>query len=115
MITTHALEFEARPWEPSLSIRGQRDYAEFRVGTCEGLWSTIDDAYQILVITNHAPGNGHLTDVFEWFENSCKRDGKHLRILEVWNQGFRKHLIEKRGFKPDGGDNLIKKLKAMKK
>lgn len=81
---------------------------EFQIGTCHGLWKCKNRQYQILAIDNDEPGNGHLDDVFEWFENSCKRDGYNLVIQELWNLGFKKHLIEKRGFKPLGKDNLIK-------
>lgn len=47
---------------------------------------------------NKEPGNGHLTDVFEWFEYSCKQDKKILLVREFFNDEFYKHCIEKRGF-----------------
>lgn len=105
MTTTHNLIFEHGAWI-------MYDFDRFRVGTCEGLYRAEKDHYDILAITNNIPGNGHLNDVFEWFEHSCKRDKKSLRILEVWNSGFRNHLINKRGFKaiPDT-DHLIKTFK----
>lgn len=70
----------------------------FRVGTCTGLWGSTDDSYYILAVENHKPGNGHLNDVFEWFEFSCKRDKKNLLVLEIINPDFYIHLISKRGF-----------------
>jgi len=101
--STHKLDFEAAPW-----IMG--DFMQFRIGTCHGLWGVTDTTYDILAIDNREKGNGHLEDVFEWFENSCKRDGKDLRILEVWNGNFLKHLITKRGFQHESELNLIKKF-----
>ena len=90
--STHNLPFEVADWiTPS--------FKRFRIGTCEGLWRSTASSYDILAIDNNVPGNGYLHDVFDWFEYSCKRDKKDFRILEVWNTGFEKHLIEKRGFK----------------
>jgi hypothetical protein len=82
----------------------------FRVGTCEGQWCSTEDCYVIISVTNSCPGNGHLQDVFEWFENSCKRDNKNLLVVECMNKRFYKHLISKRGFIPldKDEDNCIK-------
>ena len=107
MKTKHGLDFEACPWESTLGV--DDNYSRFRVGTCEGLWASTERTYDILAITNSQPGNGHFEDVLQWFENSCKRDGKALRILECWNKAFKMHLIRKRGFSPDGKDNVIKR------
>jgi hypothetical protein len=92
--TTHNLLFEACDWPRDKNIK------LFRVGTCHGQWYSEELCYVILTVINNSPGNGHLQDVFEWFENSCKRDKKLLKVAEVMNQRFRKHLIEKRGFHP---------------
>ena len=80
-------------------------WTEFVIGTCRGAWRCTDDAYEILAIINTAPGNGHFEDVLEWFEFSCRRDGKKFRFLQLENQGFKRHLIEKRGF-TDCGVNV---------
>jgi hypothetical protein len=101
--STHKLDFEVAPW-----IMG--DFIQFRIGTCYGLWRPTGTSYDILAIDNHKKGNGHFEDVLEWFEQSCKRDGKDLRILEVWNGKFLKHLITKRGFQHESKLNLIKKF-----
>ena len=90
--TTHSLDFEATPWprNPAFML--------FRIGTCEGQWLSTETAFCIIAIINNKPGNGHLTDVFEWFEYAAKRDGKALMILEFMNDRFKKHCVEKRGF-----------------
>jgi hypothetical protein len=81
----------------------------FRIGTCEGQWFAIEHSYCILSVLNNNPGNGHLDDVFEWFEFSCKRDKKALLVLEVMNDRFKQHLITKRGFNEvPGKPDLIK-------
>lgn len=74
-------------------------YRRYKIGTCHGLWKCKDKCYQILAVYNDKPGNGHFTDVLEIFENSAKRDGYSLLILELWNKNLEKHLIEKKGFK----------------
>ncbi len=95
MKTTHNLEFEVAP---SRYMVGNVAHQLFRVGTCDGQFGYTGDSYFILSVTNSSQGNGHLTDVFEWFEASCKRDNKNLLVLECMNKDFYRHLLEKRGF-----------------
>ena len=106
IITTHNLNFEVTPFR--IQIKGEPTNMCFRVGTCHGMYCCTEKTYDIIAIENDQKGNGHLQDVFEWFENSCKRDKKDLRIMEFMNQDFKKHLIEKRGFTPQGENNVIK-------
>lgn len=101
--TTHKLDFEVTAW-----IRSE-DFYKFRVGTCHGLWRATETTYDILAIYNDQSGNGHLDDVFQWFSASCRRDGRDLRIMEIMNEDFLRHLIEKRGFVVEG-DHCIKKF-----
>lgn len=105
--STHKLTFEVAYGHVHEVEDG---WLRFRIGTCAGMWRSVEDAYEILAISNDVPGNGHLSDVFEWFENSCKRDKKNFRIRELWNEEFKKHLIEKRGFVVEGKNDLIKTL-----
>ncbi len=102
LITTNRLDFEV----PEHSLYG----LQFRIGTCLGLWGSTKDSYYILSVVNKNPGNGHLNDVFEWFEFSCQRDNKNLIVLEIINDSFYKHLLLKRGFVPldTYGNNCIK-------
>ncbi len=103
LITTHNLDFESAEHDSSLFLL-------FRIGTCVGQWGSTDDSYYIVSVINHEPGNGHLEDVFEWFEFSCKRDNKNLLVLECMNEGFYLNLVSKRGFIPldAAGNNVIK-------
>lgn len=91
IITRHELDFENAP--------GNHGHDVFKIGTCEGQWGCTDNCYYILSVINTSPGNGHLNDVFEWFEYSCKRDNKSLLVLEIFNIEFFYHLVSKRGFK----------------
>jgi hypothetical protein len=100
--SSHNLFFEDAEWDRSRLFRC------FRIGTCEGLWNSDGKYYQILSVVNNDPGNGHFEDVLEWFEQSCRRDKMSLKILEIMNKDFKKHLIEKRNFTDIGNDNLIK-------
>lgn len=102
MVTKHNLAFEVAPWPKNPAIQ------LFRVGTCEGQWFVTDHAYCILSVKNSCPGNGHLDDVFEWFEASCFRDKKALIVLELMNEQFKAHLLKKRGFKVMGKNDVIK-------
>lgn len=104
--TTHNLQFEIAE-HPNTFLQAHK---LFRVGTCKGQWGDTNDSYYILTVINSIKGNGHLDDVFEWFENSAKRDGKNLLMLEIMNKDFYRHLIQKRGFIPldKDGDNCIK-------
>lgn len=106
--TTHKLDFEASPWEYSGIIPG--NFIRFRVGTCEGLYGFEEKTLDILAVINNVPGNGHMDDVFEWFEYSCRENKKDLRVLECVNENFRKHLLLKRGFIQQYGTNVIKKI-----
>ena len=102
--STHDLPFEsAKYW---LQIDDKNEWMRFRIGTVEGLWCCDEKSYKILSVINNSEGNGHFTDVLDWFKNSCQRDKKTLRFLEVMNADFKKHLITKRGFK-DIGDGTL--------
>ena len=105
--STHNLPFEIAPFYADNVLR-------YRVGTCTGIYNWDANNYTIIAITNDNKGNGHLQDVFEWFENSCKRDKKNLLVAEIMNKGFMKHLIEKRGFDLINGNYAIKLLKEIK-
>lgn len=102
MTTTHNLIFESKPWERDPSMQ------KFRIGTCGGLWGSNDFCYYILAIDNEQPGNGHLDDVFEYFEASCIRDDRNLLVLQCMNKSFYDHLINKRGFVAVDEENVIK-------
>ncbi|MEK6884973.1 MAG: hypothetical protein AABY22_35405 [Nanoarchaeota archaeon] len=107
-ITTHNLDFEA-PESPYSFLFGDETKL-FRIGTCTGQWGCNKNGYYILSVINDEPGNGHLNDVFEWFEFSSKRDNKNLLVLECMNNRFYNHLISKRGFNPIDKNNVIKIL-----
>ena len=99
--TAHKLQFKTAPWITS-------EFERFRVGTCDGLYRSTEDSFDILAITNEVPHNGHFEDVLQWFEHSCTEHKRVLRILEVWNQKFKAHLIARRGFIDIGKDNVEK-------
>ena len=104
LCTSHSLPFLAT--EPYEGIAGGV-FINFKVGTCHGMFTATDEAYQLVAVMNDQPGNGHFTDVLEWFENSAKRDGKALEVVEIWNDRLRQHLIQKRGFRlKENGDTV---------
>lgn len=113
IVTKHNLDFEAAPWEPLPSFPSCKNFRKFRIGTCEGLWTSTDTTFDILAIENNVKGNGHFEDVLQWFAYACKRDKKDFRVLELDNLNLKAHLILKRGFKPQGPDNVIKKFKDL--
>lgn len=95
IITTHKLDFEVAESPYDVFKDGHK---MFRIGTCEGQWGCTKDSFYILSVKNSVPNNGHLDDVFEWFEYSCKRDGRNLLVLECMNSKFYQHMIYRRGF-----------------
>jgi len=109
--STHKLIFELCGWPYGTPVHAA-SYWAFRVGTCRGLYTASKEEYQIIAIENDRMGNGHLTDVLEWFDNSCRRDGKSLRVCAIWNKKFKKHLLKKRGFvqAADEADDVIKRF-----
>jgi hypothetical protein len=82
-------------------------FYRFRVGTCNGLWQSTEDAYQILSVINHQKGNGHFKATMQWFEQSCRRDNKKLQVLECWNLRLAS-MLRKHGFKRYSGLNYEK-------
>lgn len=105
--TTHNLPFLSANWANPFNTEG---WQVFKIGTCNGQWVSTEKTYDILSVINDNPWNGHFTDVLEWFENSCKRDKRSLRILEVMNEKFARHLVIKKGFTYQSGNNLIKRF-----
>lgn len=108
--STHKLDFLTAAERPLRGLLPEsEDWIMFKVGTCHGLFRPTAEAYEILAVINTSPGNGHFDDVMEWFENSCRRDGKKLRIKEfIFNRRFKQHLIQKRGFAIGGKDDVVK-------
>lgn len=84
-------EFEATK-EPHMC-----GYLGFRVGTCEGLWRTHKNAYEILAVHNGLPGNGHFRIAMLWFENSARRDDMKVIVHEIWNFRVRQ-MLKKHGY-----------------
>jgi hypothetical protein len=107
-VSSHGLAFEEGKYEPlshlGRALQQEKPWKKFHIGTCEGLWGVTDTDYEILAVVNDKPGNGHFRDVLEWFEQSCRRDGKALRILQVWNADLLRHLTTKKGFVREGED-----------
>lgn len=101
--TKHKLNFEACPWPKDKRM------TSFRIGTCHGLYYFDDGCLKILSINNSELHNGHLEDVFEWFEYACRTQKLKLVIQEFFNKRFKKYCIEKRGFvEIQGTDDVIK-------
>jgi len=105
LTTTHNLDFLQ-------SERGEKDddIVGFKVGTCHGLFYQTKEALCLLVVVNEEIGNGHFTDVLEWFEFSARIQGLYFDVIHVWNQRLRKHLIEKKGFVAIEADHLRKEV-----
>lgn len=106
-VSTNKLDFEACSWHINPSM------VAYRVGTCKGIYYSNETSYNIVAIINETPNNGHLNDVLEWFEQSCRRDKKSLCIVEIWNKKFQAHLIKKRGFVYIGNGCVEKKFDSI--
>lgn len=103
--TTHNLDFEACPWPRDPSITA------WRVGTCNGVYQFEKGILCLISIHNDQPGNGHLEDAFQWFEDTVKNRGNGvIIIMEFMNERFKTHCIEKRGYVPIPGTNNAMKV-----
>ena len=90
--TKHNLDFLAKPWERDESI------VVYKVGTCHGQYTFTKKGIELISVINDSPHNGHLNDVFEWFEYAAKTQNLNLYIRGFLNNRFRNHCITKRGF-----------------
>jgi len=100
------LVFEISNWIKPECIR-------FRMGTITGLWGETPTTHDIIEIENSKPNNGHLQDVFNWFEGFCQKTNKDFRVTNITNQGFGKHLDEKRGFEVFSNGHKTVAIKKM--
>lgn len=110
--STNNLDFLTETQSTRVLIDDGFDWKGFRIGTCHGLWCHDGLDYRILAVVNDESGNGHLQDVFDWFENSCKRDNSNLIIMEFTNPDFKSHVIRKRGFSEYEKANAIKYFRS---
>lgn len=94
MKSSHDLIYEQS--DPT-ELEPGRKMAGYKVGTCHGL-VIFDDAINLLAVINNEPGNGHFDDVMEWFHYACRIQKKDFRVIELFNQRLKWHLINKRGF-----------------
>lgn len=78
-------------------------FYKFRVGTCEGLWRATKDAYEVLAVVNREKGNGHFKMTMEYFERSCIRDRRKLRLCEVFNPWLYYQSIKYFGYRRKKG------------
>jgi hypothetical protein len=95
--TTHHLNFLSSPWNDPLGVGG---YMAFKIGTCNGLYTIKPQMLMLISVNNEERGNGHLNDVFEWFEYGAKFQSVPLSIVAFLNDRFYHHCLEKRGFHP---------------
>lgn len=115
LIKTYRPPFEVSKWTPfgshALAAQINRDGWElFRVGSCRGQWRSTPEAFEILSIVNDKPGNGDFDHALAWFEESCHRFGRGLRVREIWNKRLLAHLVTKRGFQLEGEEDAIKRF-----
>jgi hypothetical protein len=85
------------PFKPELSPLTD-DVYRFFVGTCNGIFDVNAEGVNIIGITNENPGNGHVDDVFEWFEYAAAGADTRLWVREIYNQRFKQRCLTKRGF-----------------
>lgn len=107
--TTHGLNFEQAdvPKEKQDLLSLGIYLYDFRVGTVYGQWYHKNNELCIFAIFNSVPGNGHVKDVFEWFEFACKEQKKNMRVTCILSNEFAR-MLELNGFSREGRD-FIKK------
>lgn len=92
--STHGLGFKGAP---QIVSGEQTGLTKFEVGTCRGLYKITDIAVEIHAVINDEPGNGHMDDVFEWFEGIAKHGKVPLVVLGA-SPEFKIELSQKRDF-----------------
>ena len=71
----------------------------FRVGTVHGMFGKFEEGtLQLIAIGNDEIGNGDFAKAMDWYEKTAFDMGLKPEVVEIWNQGLKKHLIEKRGY-----------------
>lgn len=84
-------------------------WRRFRVGTVSGIYRDRDNAYEILAISNDAPGNKNVEAAFAHFFASCKRDKRDFIVRQVLNDVFAAKLA-RLGFTALNEDDYIKRF-----
>lgn len=85
--STHNLNFLSRPWGLGLIISPEIGMNEFKIGDIHGLYR-FDNKNKYLIINsviNDNPGNGHFSDLIEWFEYSSKIHKYDLVFEEIFS------------------------------
>lgn len=93
------------PWH--LNSAMQTSYTKLQVGTCHGLVDLQGSIVRLIAVANDEPHNGD----FQKFMDNLEHRGKNIVVEELWNKNLRRHLIEKRGYKPckkNGNKRVIK-------
>lgn len=85
------------------------DQSCFSYGTIEGVFMEKPDVFEILVIENKRPHNGHFQKFMTFITDYCKREDKKLAFLEIFNKGLYNKLVSE-GFRPYKGTGLIKEF-----
>jgi len=104
----HGLNINFDRWEREQEVGSH--HVKYFIGTVSGLVRFTFTQIQVLVIRNADPGNGHMTDFFQFFQGGAEQFKFDLVIDETENLNFRKHLLEKRNFQPYKTNSVIKRF-----
>jgi hypothetical protein len=107
-LTENMLPISWFRWEKSV---GHEKVYKFICGTVDGIFTVEKERVVMIGIGNMQPGNGHITDVFQWFERACRELKKNFWIVEIINEGFYRHLVEKHCFQIVTNKQVIKRFR----
>lgn len=85
------------------------DHTCFSYGTIEGVFTEKPDVFEILVIENTRPHNGHFKRFMKFITDYCTRSHKKLAFLEVWNEQLRQKLLDE-GYTIYRSNGLVKEF-----
>lgn len=94
-LNEHMLSISWFRWEKSV---GHEKVYKFICGTVDGIFTVERDRIVMIGIGNMDPGNGHVVDVFQWFDRAAKELKKDFWVVEIINAGFHRCLVERHGF-----------------
>lgn len=94
--------FKLRSWYMNEAV--DEHWLEFGHGTCCGLIGCDRHKLRLILmaVINTAPGNGDFSKLLEALERVTRPMEVELAVGPFWNDGLKKHLLAKRGFKDDG-------------
>lgn len=94
-------------WQPAFFAKPKLgtddpEILQYHFGEIHGIlaWAS-DQVLTIVAIVNESPGNGDFPKCLDALESVAKERTCPVRVAAVWNRALLRHLVSKRGYRPD--------------